>query len=127
MFGLSGKTDQVLAGQWSTDLLHLAALAQPAEVNDEETGILEQRADPELRLRVVTGREDHTLAARLAWIGSEHGGGERVTCLHHTGWGDEIGDNFARRAPVEVARVKVVGRVDHDPPLPFQPLDRLRH
>ena len=35
----------VLPRQRSTDLLHLAALAQAAEVSDEEAGVLEQRDD----------------------------------------------------------------------------------
>ena len=63
-----------MAGQRSTDLLHPATLAQAAEVNDEEAGVLEQRHDLRLGLGVVAGQEDHPLAARLVGVGAEHGG-----------------------------------------------------
>ena len=49
----SGETDQVVAGQWSAGLVHFAALTKTAEVNDEETGVLEQRDDLRLGLGIV--------------------------------------------------------------------------
>jgi hypothetical protein len=85
----------VLPRQRSTDLLHLAALAQAAEVSDEEAGVLEQRDDLGLGLGVVAGQEDHPLAARLVWVGAEHGGHEGVGGPRHTRGGDEIGDDLA--------------------------------
>jgi len=116
-----------VAGQRSTDLLQLAALAQAAEVKDEEAGVLEQCRDLRLGLGVVTGQEDHPLAARLVWVGAEYGGREGVGGLDHTRGGDEIGDDLAGCAPVKVAGVEVVGRVDHYPPVSVQPLDGLRN
>src|SRR5450755_2244959 len=56
----------VLPRQRSTDLLHLGALAQAAEVSDEEAGVLEQRDD--LGLGLAAGKEDHPLAARLVRV-----------------------------------------------------------
>src|SRR3954447_9961496 len=70
----SRETDQVVAGQGSTDLLHPTAITQAAEVDDEEAGVLEHRDDLGLGQVVVTGQEDHPLATRLAGIGTEYGG-----------------------------------------------------
>src|ERR1700733_561693 len=117
----SGETDQVVAGQRSADLLHLAALAQAAEVNDEEAGVLEQRPDLRLGLGVVTGEEDHTLPARLAGVGGQRGGPKGVGGSPHTSGRDETGEHLAGCAPVKVAGVEVVRRVNQDPLMPVQP------
>src|SRR4051812_17232176 len=123
----SRETDQVVAGQRSTDLLHPAALTQAAEVNYEEAGVLEQRYDLGLRVAVVAREEDHTLAARLVRVGAEYGGDQRVGGLHHTRGGNELGDHLTGCASVQVAGVEVVGWVDHDPPIPLEALDGLRN
>ena len=69
----------------------------------------------------------HSRHARLVRVGAEHGGREGVGGLYHTRGRDEIGDDLAGGAPVKVAGVEVVGRVDDYPPLPVQPLDGLRN
>ena len=85
----------VLPRQRSTDLLHLAALAQAAEVSDEEAGVPEQRDDLGLGLGLAGGVEDHPLAARMVRVGAEHGSHRGVGGLRHTRGGDEIGDDLA--------------------------------
>lgn len=59
-----------MAGKRGASLLHPGALTKAAEINDEETGVLEQRADLGLGVGVVTGDEDHTAAACLVRIGA---------------------------------------------------------
>jgi len=59
-------------------------------------------------------------------IRAEHGGGERVRSLDDAGAGDEVSHELARRPPVEIARVEVVRRVDHDLTFPLEPLHGLR-
>src|SRR3954451_21846477 len=122
----SRHADQVLTGEGSAYLLHRAALVQSPKVEDEEAGLVEQCGDLGLGLRVVTGYEDHALAARLVRVRAEHGCTERVAGLDHACGSDEIGDHFARGASVQVDWVEVVGRVHHDPLLPLDPLDGLR-
>src|SRR6476646_3631298 len=121
----SWETDQVVAGQRGANLLHAGALAQPAEVNDEEPGFLEQRRDLGLGIAVVARNEDHALATGLVRVGAQYAGPQRVGALHHPRGGYQVGNHLARRAPVKVAGVEVVGRVDHDLPVPPKALDGL--
>src|SRR5690242_1124314 len=75
---VSGEPDQVLAGEWSTELLHPTSFTQAPKIDDVEAGVAEQRRDLLVGLGVVAGQEDHALTTRVAGIGTEYAGRERV-------------------------------------------------
>jgi len=102
-----------------------AAGDQAAEVDDHEARVLEQRGHLGLRVGVVAREEDHAPAAALARVGAEHRSAEGVRGLHDARARDEAGENLARGQAVEVGGVEIVGRVDDDPAVPAEPVDRL--
>jgi hypothetical protein len=100
------------------DLLHRAACCEVAEVDGSEACVLEQRDDFRFRGGVVAGDEDHARAAGFVWIRAEHVGAERVGGFDELRAGNEIGNELARRSPVQVVGSPVVGRVDYRLPVP---------
>src|SRR5215218_629612 len=67
----SRKSDQVDAGERTANLLHPAASDEVAEVDGEEACVLEQRDHCGLRIDVVAGDKDHSLAPSLVRICAE--------------------------------------------------------
>ena len=67
----SRKSDQVDAGQRTANLLHLAASDEIAEVDGDEACVLEQCDHFGLRVDVVAGKKDHSLAPSLVGICAE--------------------------------------------------------
>src|SRR6266566_8509614 len=123
--GSSSESDEVDACERVVNLLHGTARCQVAEVDRGEPRVLEQRDDLRLRVSVVAGDEDHALAASLVWIRAEHFGAERVGGLRHMRARDELGDELARRSPLEIVGGPVVGRVDDDLTVPVEALHGL--
>jgi hypothetical protein len=58
--------------------------------------VVEQRRDLGLRLGVIARHEERAPAARLLWVGAEHGGCQRVGRLDDARRRDEIGDDLTR-------------------------------
>ena len=56
-------------------------------------------------------------------VGAEYGRPERIAGLHDPGRGDEVGNDLAGCAPVQIGGVEVVRRVDHYPPIQLESLD----
>src|SRR5580765_6804915 len=120
------ESDQVDAGKRVVDLLHVPSCGQAAEVDCGEPCILEQGDDLGFCLGVVAGDEDHAATAGLLRVRAEHFGSEGICGLHDARAGNEVGDELARRSPVQIVGSPVVGRVDHRLPLPVDALDGLR-
>jgi hypothetical protein len=91
----SRKSDQVDAGEWTVNLLHPAATDEVAEVDGEEACVLEQRDHCGLRIDVVAGDKDHSLAPSLMRICAEDRSAERVRGLDDARTADEAGDTLA--------------------------------
>src|SRR5215203_5356004 len=103
----SRKSDQVDAGQRTANLLHLTACSQVAEVDGDEAYVLEQLDHLGLRIDVVAGDKDHSLAPCLVGICAEDRSAEGVRGLDHARTADEAGDTLARGSPVKIAGVEV--------------------
>ena len=91
----SRKSDQVDAGQRTANLLHPAASDEVTEVDGDEACVLEQRDHCGLRIDVVAGDKDHSLAPSLVRICAEDRGAEGVRGLDHARTADEAGDTLA--------------------------------
>jgi hypothetical protein len=91
----SRKSDQVDAGERTANLLHPAASDEVAEVDGEEACVLEQRDHLGLRIDVVAGDEDHSLAPSLVGICAEDRSAEGVRGLDDARTADEAGDTLA--------------------------------
>ena len=91
----SRKSDQVDAGQRTANLLQLAASDEVAEVDGDEACVLEQRDHFGLRIDIVAGEKDHSLAPSLVGICAEDRSAEGVRGLDHAGTADEAGDTLA--------------------------------
>jgi hypothetical protein len=91
----SRKSDQVDAGQRTANLLHPAASDEVAEVDGDEACVLEQLDHLGLRVDVVAGDKDHSLAPCLVGICAENRSAEGVCGLDHARTADEAGDELA--------------------------------
>lgn len=93
----SSRSDQVEAREWMVDLLHRAACCEVTQVDRREPRVLEESDHLLLRVRVITGEEDHAPPTDLVWVRGERVGSERVRGLDDRRRSHEVGDDLARR------------------------------
>ena len=75
--------------------MQLAASDEVAEVDGDEACVLEQRDYLGLRIDIVAGEKDHSLAPSLVGICSEDRSAECVRGLDDARTADEAGDTLA--------------------------------